>query len=178
MKGFGFSIKGLLLAVTLAAFALTALLNASANWVLVLNSLTALLLLTALIAVVYRTGPKRAFWVGFLVFCCGQLLLRSQWLEQRFPTLTTIADEKLYELVRRDVPVPADVLEATRNPDMRYSKRILEDNADGSPKVQYFQNLPHKAHLERASYCLWSWVLGLAGGLLARYFYIRREDPR
>lgn len=62
MRGFGFSIRGLLLAVTLAAVGIYALVNATPLWASAAVSVTTLALLTALLTVACRPSPQRAFF--------------------------------------------------------------------------------------------------------------------
>ena len=67
-KVFQFSIRGLLVAVTVTAVGMAALLNAS-GWLEALAWGAALLILScALLLVVYRREEQRAFWLGFVVF--------------------------------------------------------------------------------------------------------------
>ena len=67
-KVFQFSVRGLLVAVTLTAIGIAALLNASA-WLEALAWGAVLLMLScALLLVVYRREEQRAFWLGFVVF--------------------------------------------------------------------------------------------------------------
>jgi hypothetical protein len=67
-KVFQFSVRGLLVAVTLTAVGIAALLNAS-PWLEALAWGAALLILScALLLVVYRRDEQRAFWLGFVVF--------------------------------------------------------------------------------------------------------------
>ncbi len=63
-----FSVRGLLVAVTMTAVGIAALLNASA-WLEALAWGAALLILSsALLLVVYRRDEQRAFWLGFVFF--------------------------------------------------------------------------------------------------------------
>ena len=67
-KVFQFSIRGLLVAVTVTAVGMAALLNAS-GWLEALAWGAALLILScALLLVVYRREEQRACWLGFVVF--------------------------------------------------------------------------------------------------------------
>ena len=64
MRSIRFSIKGLLLSVTLVAVGTVALLNASPLWSSVVVSITLLVLLTSLLAVLYDRDEARSFWAG------------------------------------------------------------------------------------------------------------------
>ena len=67
-KVFQFSVRGLLVAVTVTAIGIAALLNAS-GWLESLAWGAALLALScALLLVVYRREEQRAFWLGFVAF--------------------------------------------------------------------------------------------------------------
>jgi hypothetical protein len=67
-KFFQFSVRGLLVAVTLTAVGIAALLNAS-PWLEALAWGAGLLILScALLLVVYRRDEQRAFWLGFVIF--------------------------------------------------------------------------------------------------------------
>ena len=61
MKTIAFSIKGLLAAVTMTAVGLVALLNASPLWSSIVVSLTLVVLLTSLLAILYERGEARSF---------------------------------------------------------------------------------------------------------------------
>lgn len=61
MHGFGFSLKWLLAVVTFAAVGLTALFTPSQVWESVIGLLTALFLLTTVVAAICSRGERRAF---------------------------------------------------------------------------------------------------------------------
>lgn len=65
---FQFSIRTLLVAVTIAALGIAALLNANLWWEMAMWGATLTLLATAILLIIYRRDQWRAFWVGFLVF--------------------------------------------------------------------------------------------------------------
>lgn len=65
---FQFSIRSLLVAVTIVALGIAALLNASVNWEMAMWGLALGLLATAVLLIIYRRDQQRAFWMGFLVF--------------------------------------------------------------------------------------------------------------
>jgi hypothetical protein len=86
-----FSIAGLLVTVGICAFGLTCLLNASTSWAAATFSIILGMLVVALIGIVYRTGERRSFWVGFAI--CGWLymvLTTGPWFVDRIgPRLVT-----------------------------------------------------------------------------------------
>jgi hypothetical protein len=77
MRGFRFSIAGLIALVGIAATGFAAVRVASPGWSGGLFSLTILALLTAVLGIIYRRGPKRVFWVGFAIFGWTHLILAS-----------------------------------------------------------------------------------------------------
>ena len=105
MKNITFSIKGLLTAVTVIAVGLFALMNASYVWSSVVLSFTLLLLLIALVAIVYRRGESRAFWVGFAIFGWAYFILTHPPLGESYHSLlpTHAALEALHESVSQEV---------------------------------------------------------------------------
>ncbi len=64
---FQFSIRSLLVAVTIAALGIAALLNAGPWWEAAVWGGTLLLLAISLLLIVYRRQEGRAFWLGFAV---------------------------------------------------------------------------------------------------------------
>lgn len=70
-----FSIRQLLAATALVALGCFALLNASPIVAAAMMSAVAVLLLAAVVLSIYRTGDKRAFWIGFALFGWAYLLL-------------------------------------------------------------------------------------------------------
>ena len=75
MGKFRVSVTGLMAVVALFGLEFAALRAGSRLWFSAIYSLTALLLLFAVIAAKYRRGDARAFWFGFAVFGWGYLLL-------------------------------------------------------------------------------------------------------
>jgi hypothetical protein len=69
------TIAGLMLMVLACAVAVAALRYASELWVTVILATTLVLLWCSVFGVVYRTGARRAGWLGFLVFGGGYVAL-------------------------------------------------------------------------------------------------------
>src|SRR4051812_15239413 len=69
------SLTALMGAVLLLGFALAALSHASPAWVAVMRIATAVALLTAPLAAIYRCGPARAGCAGFAVLGWGAVVL-------------------------------------------------------------------------------------------------------
>ena len=70
-----FSISSLILLVGLSATGFAAIHLASPGWAGGLFSLSIVAMLTALLGVSYRRGPKRVYWVGFALFGWTHLVL-------------------------------------------------------------------------------------------------------
>jgi hypothetical protein len=65
---FQFSIRSLLVAVTIAAVGIAALLNANGWWETGMWSLALLTLASGVLLIIYRRDEVRAFWIGYVVF--------------------------------------------------------------------------------------------------------------
>lgn len=100
MIGFRFSTKGVLIAVTLVAVGAFTLMSDSRPWIIAVGSGTGLVLLTALLAVVCRPSPRRAFWLGFAIFGWAYLLLTFAANTLVAPTIA--ANELLYDIISRE----------------------------------------------------------------------------
>lgn len=70
-----FSIAGLMGLVVVVAVGVAALRSGSEDWAGIVLTLTLGLLGAAVLGAIYRTGPRRAFWVGFALFGWGYLAL-------------------------------------------------------------------------------------------------------
>ena len=64
MSRFRFSIAGLIILVGIAATGLAAIRVASPGWAGALESVSILAMLTSVLGIAYRRGPKRVFWVA------------------------------------------------------------------------------------------------------------------
>jgi hypothetical protein len=105
---FRFSVRALLIAVAVIGLALAALLFASPLIVAAGNTLICGLLLTSLLAAGYRTGPSRAFWLGFALFGWSYFLYT---LESRsHPLVTQPLLTEAWRLVVRSEPIPPSAL--------------------------------------------------------------------
>ena len=89
MRTIRFPIAGLMLAVLVVAVALAALRTASETWAGVMFLITCGVLCLAIVGVVCRDGPKRAWWLGFALFGWGYLLL-AQWSTVNLPTMALL----------------------------------------------------------------------------------------
>jgi hypothetical protein len=68
LKRYHFTLKGLMIAIVMIGVGIAALVRPTKLWAIVLPFLLLTLCLTAILGLVFRRGPKRAFWVGFAVF--------------------------------------------------------------------------------------------------------------
>jgi hypothetical protein len=75
MRAWRFSLIGLLGAVTFAAVACGALISSSERWSVGIATATTALLSYAVLAAIYRTASRRAFWLGLTVIGWGYFLL-------------------------------------------------------------------------------------------------------
>lgn len=168
MHGFGFSLKRLLAVVTFAAVGLTALLNASEVWESVVGLMTAIFLLTALVAVICSRSQRRAFWIGCAVFAAGYLFIADNPLRDdvRHPTLLThIAIDSLHEALNSDLAT-VWARERARSPvGLSRSKR-------DTIRIGYQRT---RSSFRRTAQYLFAWVFAMLGGFVGSYFYARRE---
>jgi len=106
MSYLNYSIASLLGLVAFIALACVAVMNASPFWVRVTFSLALGATLVAVVGIVYRRNRTRAFWLGFLVFGGGYLLLSGPWFSSiaRPHLLTSELTSNLYDKVRRLKP--------------------------------------------------------------------------
>lgn len=65
---FQFSLRAMLVAIAVCSVATAALRSGDWLWARILFTLTLGLHLAAVLGVVYRTGGRRAFWIGFALF--------------------------------------------------------------------------------------------------------------
>src|SRR5438552_827548 len=92
MTRFRFSIAGLLLVTLFVAVAVAALRAADDAWDHGVFALTLLVLLTAILLTIHRSGRKRAYWLGFALF--GWVYLVASLIppiESRLPTTKGLA---------------------------------------------------------------------------------------
>ena len=169
MKTIAFSIKGLLAAVTMIAVGLVALLNASPMWDSIIVTLTLFLLLTALLSLACRPGPRRAFWIGFAIFGWGYLTLVDSPIVARDLTVrsilpTNVALDMLHMALAR-IFDPSSV--ERMPPDVRALR---------GPPRQAFVRLPNRPSFHRIGHCLWAWLLAVIGGFMARHFYLAQKQ--
>jgi hypothetical protein len=76
-----YTIKGLMIVVGVVGIVVAAVVRPNQGWAVALPSLFLTLLLTALLGVVLRRGPRRTFWVGVTVFGWAYMAPLAFWRE-------------------------------------------------------------------------------------------------
>jgi hypothetical protein len=165
MNGFGFSLKTLLLATSAAAIGLTALLQASPIWVDVIGLFTAMLLLTALVAAIYREGGQRAFWIGCTIFAWGYVYVAGN------PLRTHVASSRLAGGI-------LDLLHESLHGDASALARKESGRLSASEILSKYDEVRNS--FQRIGQILVSWLFALIGGFVGKYFYnsMNREAGR
>ena len=134
MRRFRFSIASLLGAILFISVALAALRASTDLWDGCLLGLDLAVRLTAILLVVHRTNPKRAYWLGFSLFGWVYLLLSLiPPLESRLPTTRGLA----YLGAARPVAIPQGVAVADFDSDGQVDLLLTNDS---TPSVVYLNN--------------------------------------
>jgi hypothetical protein len=156
MRTIRFPIAGLMLAVLVVAVALAALRNASETWAGVMFLITCGVLSLAIVGVVCRDGPQRAWWLGFALFGWGYLLL-ALWSTVNLPTMALL-----------------DAIAARLGMQVRFSGGM----GGGMLSVALWAGGfcgggggPSNESLREIAHCLWALAAALLGGLLARTMF-------
>jgi hypothetical protein len=168
VQRFGFSVKGLLAAVTAAAVGVAALVNATQFWVRVIGLLTALILLTAIVAAICCSRRRRGFWIGCSVFAWGYFVLAA--IPDEPPQLSRVTDSILYWLYES---LASDVDAASPGP---ARPTITTPGGIAAPPYQItVDQTPDWGAFQPIGQCLWIWLFAAVGGFVGTYFYARRE---
>lgn len=188
---FQFSIKALLGTTAFVAIGCAALLNASEWWASVTCTLVLGVLLVAVLRSVFCRGPSRAFWLGFAILGWAYVLLifwpmgpDPTFPCQRHLLTTKLANWAYFELLPlvRTPPSPPIPVAPLSGPSrgvvtvkVRDEYRLIEGPAAPAapvaPKTYYPDFTPFLTIAE----WLWTFVLAIVGGVLARCFYATRE---
>lgn len=189
MTRFQFSLLALFGLVTCVALGCAALVSASLIGCAAVYLATLVALLAGIPGIVYRRGPARAFWVGFVAFGCGYVAL-SGWFYfgGQYPydsitntlgsfTAITTPDavfDQLYTLVKADRP-------DTHTPDSPGGvpgEDPFSIPTSATARTAYGQQPPDalpRWHFRTTANMLFTLLLSLVGGLLGRGFYGTRE---
>lgn len=192
-RWFQFSIKALLGTTTFVAIGCAALLNASEWWASVTCTLVLGVLLVAVLRSVFCRGPSRAFWLGFAILGWAYVLLifwpmgpDPTFPCQRHLLTTKVANWAYFELLplvrtppSPPVPSPPMPVAPLSGPSrgavtvrVRDEYRLIaRPAAPVAPKSYYPDYTPFLTIAE----WLWTFVLAIVGGVLARCFYAPRE---
>ena len=188
------TIASLMAATLVIAVAVAALKNASDAWAGLLLLLTLALLGSAVVAIPYRRGGRRAFWFGFAVFGWGYLVLaQAPWFaEQVGPRLpTTQLLSYAHAKINPEPPPQSEVAQlfawiaANNNPPggsppgaLQWRARRLAAAGDvaiaqTTAMGRTFRFISVGSNLEqfqRVGQCLFALLAAVAGGLIARRF--------
>jgi hypothetical protein len=185
MSGYGFSLKWLVTAVTLTAFGLTALFNASQVWESVIGLATVVFLLTTVVAAVCSGGKRRAFWIGCLVFAWGYLFIADNPFRDnvQHPTLLThVALDALHDLLNEDLSAVLERERARRIADavaQRYRPgqrgRTIRDLSRNRIRFLQGEYAQAQSSTRRIGHYVFAWIFAAVGGFVGSYFYARRE---
>jgi hypothetical protein len=156
MRTIRFPIAGLMLAVLVVAVALAALRNASETWAGVMFLITCGVLSLAIVGVVCRDGPQRAWWLGFALFGWGYLVL-ALWSTVNLPTMALL-----------------DAIAARLGMQVRFSGGMGRGMLSVALWAGGFcggGGGPSNESLREIAHCLWALAAALLGGLLARTMF-------
>jgi hypothetical protein len=158
-----FSIRVLLASAGLVAIGCAALVRPSYFWSGLLCTFAIAVLVSALVAIAYRRGRSRAYWVGFAVFGWGHMLLAlGPWLDNytgEFILTRQLLDRLGYVIGHK----VADLVEM--------------------PGI--WHNLPYAANGGSSTYIyltylvsgqsIFTLLIAVAGGLIAQQIYVTRQ---
>lgn len=200
---FRFSVRSLLVVLTIGCVGIAAMLNADPLWESVAWGSTLLLLSCGILLIVYRGDQQRAFWVGFVVFggmYLGLLLyaFSAAWKQERYASnplhFNSLATTKLmsycYERVipasRRDeyltVPadgstttayVPAGIPSSGTGRLVDFASLGFNESSTVTPNPSYVQ--PGK--FISIGHALWLLLLAAVGGKICQVIYKTRPQP-
>ena len=182
------SIAGLMVAVCIVAIAIASLKEASEGWTGALLMATLVVLANSLFGIAYRQGATRAAWLGFAIFGFGYLTLSlGPWSGDRFraslPTSRVLAfahgrlfPPETYSVVTRVIPAPAGssggpmMVRSMELGDATASAPVMGANRPTS--IRTILSFPDNfGSFERVGHCLITFLAGLLGALIARWFH-------
>jgi len=192
-----FSIASLMAFVLIFGVGLAALRNASELWAGMMLLVALGVVGAAVLGAIILRGRERAWWSGFALFAGGYMALAvGPWLSDRFqPQLGTthllqyvhgrlIPDPaptagQLQELrdMRSGLVAQLDISKrharSASDPLVRHMRRELE-GVDYQLAAAKAATLPYD-QFEGVGHCLFALLAGVVGGLVATWFYARRE---
>ena len=175
-----FTLKHLLLATAAIALGLVALRHASGAWTAALLAIAQFVLAAAILLVVFRRGAARAFWLGFAVFgWLYLLLLIISWLGHSPGTETPLQPyylattrlsnacyhwwfDKAFATYTAQYPVP----QYPYTPASAWPP-------PGAPPLPG----PNEQDFANVAHALWTLLLALCGGQLAKWLYATQRSP-
>ena len=149
-----FSVPTLLAFIASTSFVCVALRTANEVWARATFSIAMAALLTSFVAALYSSGARRAFWIGFAVFGCGYSLLYWNPLGKTGQELIT---NDCLAILHERLPASHGM---ARTQDTYHRVSMVNSLRD------IFFCVGHSLSVV---------ILALAGGLMARSFYWRRQ---
>lgn len=167
-----FSIRELLIVVTIIAIGCAALTFASDGWRIAVDTITFFIVMTAGVVAIVGTDARRVFAIGFLVFGCGYfgvLWLQNTWhdIPTEFDARARLPSSKLlltwYNAIA--VPTESDDPMALFGAGGGFAPAMPATRTVISPPIDTFMHIGHT---------LVMLMLGYLGGHFARFVYLRR----
>lgn len=192
-----FSLRHLLIAVAFVAVACTALLNANVWWVGGIWLITIGALVVGVLAAVFRRGERQAFWIGFaivgwLCIAAGNDSLPGLSSAWQLPQQTVqFAYDRLPDELRmpyieeqtgrpvdeNNAPAPMLSYYGSQEPSVANAIARLAATQQQQPTFAPNPQFIPPAYFRPIGEALWTLVLAMCGGLLARWIY-RLEQAR
>ena len=188
-----FSIRQLLAATALVAFGCFALLNASPIVAAAMMGAVAVLLVAAVVLSIYRTGDKRAFWIGFAIFgwsylllCYGPIFTENNspfgWTRLVTGRLATALYDRMHGTTGIQIPGLGNlVFLETTAPPPTLSVTVAQPVATGSagelgqlalnfaPVAPPVTTGPDRVDFLNVAHSLWALLLAITGGWFAAW---------
>jgi hypothetical protein len=191
-----FSIRQLLIGTGFIAVGCVALRSASANWVAAMLGLTIVMLAAAVLCAVFRGRAERAFWIGFAVFGWLYVVVlmygwsiapnqsqgvRNPLLPDRLATTRIAAwlHERLFPVTTHEIPggvAEEDPFAPPANFTPPPGGSIAGYSYGATSTSVYVRQGPESAEFINVAHALWTLVLALCGGWLARWLYLSRPE--
>jgi hypothetical protein len=190
-----FSIRTLMAFVLVSAVGLAALRNANALWATVMTMVALAFVCVAVLWAILLCGRERAWWLGFAVLGGVYLFVSVSPLQYRLGTTrlleyvhAKVADTSIatFDVSRLDqnsvlfriVTTAGDVSERTVANSVYHSTSGQDLVVSLAPPNRWRSMLPGAANFDpfqRVGHSLFALLAGLVGGLVATWFYARRE---